>query len=90
MEEENKKQDKYLENIDNEIEKVDERINSLMKVKDEALTSAERMDFGIKLMNHKVKLLTLRRSSELSVPECREKALLAVFMSQLRGEVADG
>jgi hypothetical protein len=59
-------------------------------VKDEELTPAERMDFGIKLMNQKMKLMALRRSSELSMPEGREKALLAVFMSRLRGEVTDG
>jgi hypothetical protein len=88
---EDKKQDKYLEKIDKQIESIENRINTLMEgVNDEDLTSAERMDFAIKLMGQHARFLALRKSSELAVPEGREKELLAIFMSRLRGEVVDG
>ncbi len=87
MEEENKKQDKFIEKIDKQIENIENRIESLLKdIKLEMLTPVERVDFAIKLQGQLVKFLQLRRSSELAVPENREKDLITVWMKQLRGE----
>jgi len=85
------KEDKHLERIDKQIENIENRINTLMEgVEVEMLTPSERMDFAIKLQGQLARFLALRKSSELAVPEGQEKALLAVFMRQLRGEVVDG
>jgi hypothetical protein len=85
---ENKKQEKIIEKIDKHIESIENRINALLEdVKMEMLTPAERLDFAIKLQAQLVRFLALRKSSELAMPEGQEKALLAVWMRQLRGEV---
>jgi hypothetical protein len=80
--------DKYLEKIDKQISDIEQKINDLIEDVDlDELTVAERMDFYIKLQGQLAKFLALRKSSELAVPENREKELLAIFMSRLRGEV---
>lgn len=83
-----KKSDKITDKIDKQIENIEKRINSLLEgVDEEELTSAEKMDFAIKLQGQLAKFIALRKSSEVIQPEGREKELLAVFMSRLRGEV---
>jgi hypothetical protein len=90
MEEDNKKQDKYLEKIDKQIESIETRINSLLEDIDIGeLTVAERIDFSIKLQALLVKFIDLRRYSEKNIPEGREATLVTAWMRQLRGE-ADG
>lgn len=79
--------DKIIEKIDKQISDIESRINSLLEdIKLETLTPAERMEFSIKLQGQLVKFLALRKSSELAVPENREKELITVWMRQLRGE----
>lgn len=80
--------DKIIEKIDKQIYDIEQRINSLLEDIDLGkLTPAERMDFAIKLQGQLVKFLALRKSSELDIPENREKELITVWMRQLRGEV---
>ena len=80
--------DKIVEKIDKQISDIESRINSLLEnVDEEELTPSERMDFAIKLQAQLAKFLALRKSSELAVPENREKELITVWMRQLRGEV---
>ncbi len=80
--------DNITEKIDTQIKAIEDRINTLLENVDfEELTIAERLDFSIKLQAQLVKFLALRRSSELAVPENREKELMTVWMRQLRGEV---
>lgn len=75
------------EKIDKQISDIEQKINSLLEnVKLDELTVAERMDFYIKLQGQLVKFIALRKSSELAVPENREKELITVWMKQLRGE----
>jgi len=82
--------DKYLEKIDKQISDIEQKINSLIEDVDlEELTVAERMDFYIKLQGQLAKFLALRKSSEIAQPIGREKELLAIFMSRLRGEVEE-
>jgi uncharacterized protein YnzC (UPF0291/DUF896 family) len=89
--EEDKKPDKHSERIEKEIEKIGQRMERLeSSVQDEELTPAERMEFAIKLRSQYISMIRIQRASELSMPEGREKELLAVFMSRLRGEVTDG
>lgn len=80
--------DKIIEKIDKQIDDIEQKINKLLENVDlSELTVAERMDFSIKLQGQLVKFLALKRSSEMAVPENREKELITVWMKQLRGEV---
>jgi hypothetical protein len=80
--------DKIIEKIDKQIEDIEQKINDLIKdVNLNELTVAERVDFYIKMQGQLAKFLALRKSSEVAQPEGREKELLAIFMSRLRGEV---
>ena len=82
--------DNYLEKIDKQISDIEQRINNLLEnVNEEELTSAECMEFAIKLQGQLAKFITLKRNSELAMPENRDKELLGIFMSRLRGEVEE-
>jgi hypothetical protein len=89
--EDSKKQDTYLEKIDKQIEIIENKINALLEdINIEEITPIDKMELAIKFMAQYTKFLALRKSSELSMPEGQEKALLAVWMRQLRGESVDG
>lgn len=82
------KDDKYLEKIDKQIEDIEQKINDLLEnIEIEGITSLDRLELAVKFQSQLARFLTLRKSSELAVPENREKELLAIFMSRLRGEV---
>ena len=73
---EDKKPEKVMEKIDKHIESIEARINTLLEDIDiEMLTPAERLNFAIKLQGQLTRFLSLRKSSEPSVPEGQEKAL---------------
>ncbi len=76
--------DNYLEKIDKQISDIEQRINNLLEnVNEEELTSAECMDFAIKLQGQLAKFLALRRNSEIAHTNSREKEFIGNFYEQI-------
>lgn len=51
------------------------------------LTTAERVNFYIRIMTLETRIISLKNSVEIDEPEKREGMLLAMWMKQMRGEI---
>lgn len=76
-----------IERIDEQLQRIERMVLTLVDGVDlDELSSYERLNVTIKLMQHHARLLVMRQRVEPEEPEKTDSVMLGVLMKQLRGE----